>query len=639
MKKFLSLLLAAATTATLLVGCGKEPVAPPMPDVIPDINDFMVVEKVGTINGVDDVFATDAGLRSHDYDSGKYGVLSHEGLHNTGYIYEMADSLSLARFYKVATTKPTSATSATAQNCYGLIDSTGRQIIPECYADFLSTGSSRFIVAVTATVYTTVSDDNTVYTTYFGNEKSMFQGEWCVYDTTTGLIVPGVTGTTKLTPRGTWDGNYLSYKQGDRYVVVDALGNLASNEGRDYFVDGSYAVEGKVGEMFDQKGNRLFSYDLTGFIPEEMSLDRQYYIAKKRLDGTTYYAVMDKTGAIVSAQFTSYISLEGNLIKCDDAVYTFAGQKIAEGEYYLFVDDVIGQYYLLKGRGGAVKDTFQIMDKDGNLYLTGVDDDKHSANSTFDVYATKDDGETYVYCYKDKDYTIKDGSYFAPWVVKCEAANFRYDLVDTLSGDTLLSGYKSYSHIMKDEYSYYVYAEYEGGTDVYLILPNSKIAEMRAKRDALLDELIDAFQAEGITVDINKETGEMAMDASVLFGGDSAVLTDAGKDFLNRFIKVYTQVAFSDKYKGFISKTLVEGHTAPTGASLADSMPLSEERAANVMNYCLSGETGVDVSKIQGTLEAVGYGNAYPILDANGQVNMAASRRVSFKFLVSVNFL
>lgn len=164
-----------------------------------------------------------------------------------------------------------------------------------------------------------------------------------------------------------------------------------------------------------------------------------------------------------------------------------------------------------------------------------------------------------------------------------------------------------------------------------------KLDTLVEKKENLLADLIEAFKAEGITVSVDEVTGELALDASVLFGGDSAVLTEAGKAFLNKFVKAYTTVVYSEKYDGFISKTIVEGHTAPVAGSTYESgLPLSEERANNVKNYCVSSDTGVDVSKLASTLEAVGLSNSKPIYDTSGKVDMAASRRVSFRFIINL---
>ena len=153
-----------------------------------------------------------------------------------------------------------------------------------------------------------------------------------------------------------------------------------------------------------------------------------------------------------------------------------------------------------------------------------------------------------------------------------------------------------------------------------------------------MDDLVKAFRDAGISVTVNSATGELAVDSAVLFGGDSAALTSDGKSFLNRFIEVYTTTAFSEKYKGFISKTMLEGHTAPVAGSTEESsMALSRERAENVRDYCISSETGVDISSLSAAFEAVGFADSKPIIDDNGNVDMAASRRVSFRFIIDLD--
>lgn len=158
------------------------------------------------------------------------------------------------------------------------------------------------------------------------------------------------------------------------------------------------------------------------------------------------------------------------------------------------------------------------------------------------------------------------------------------------------------------------------------------------KKENLIQDLVKAFNNAGIKVTVDEKTGEIAMDATVLFGGDSAALTDEGKAFLNKFVDAYASIVFSDKYDGFVSKTMVEGHIAPVaGGTYESGLPLSEERANNVKDYCLSSETGVDTSKLDSNFEAVGYSNTKPIQDKDGNVDMAASRRVSFRFIINLD--
>ncbi len=169
-------------------------------------------------------------------------------------------------------------------------------------------------------------------------------------------------------------------------------------------------------------------------------------------------------------------------------------------------------------------------------------------------------------------------------------------------------------------------------------LSESEIKVIAEKQEDLFEDLSEAFNNAGINVNVNRETGEIAMDSTVLFGGDSADLTDEGKDFLNKFVKAYTSIIYNEKYDGFISKTMVEGHIAPvSGTTYEGGMPLSEKRAENVKNYCLSKETGVDTSKLASTMETVGYSQSKPIYDADGNVDIPASRRVSFKFIINID--
>ncbi len=169
-------------------------------------------------------------------------------------------------------------------------------------------------------------------------------------------------------------------------------------------------------------------------------------------------------------------------------------------------------------------------------------------------------------------------------------------------------------------------------------LTEQELEAIVEKKENLMDDLAKAFNDAGIKVTVDEQSGELRMDSSVLFGGDSAVLTSEGKAFLNKFVNAYTSIVFSDKYDGFVSKTMVEGHTAPVaGGTYESGLPLSEQRANNVKDYCVSSETGVDTTKLASSLEAVGYSNSKPVKDANGNVDMAASRRVSFKFIINLD--
>ncbi len=207
----------------------------------------------------------------------------------------------------------------------------------------------------------------------------------------------------------------------------------------------------------------------------------------------------------------------------------------------------------------------------------------------------------------------------------------------------------SFSIVLLDENMTYYYVDdisqrearilREQGTDVSS-LTEEEIEEIAEKKADLFDDLYEEFKAQGINVAINRGTGEITMDSAVLFGGDSAVITEEGKELLNKFLLAYTTIINNENYAGFIAKTMVEGHIAPImGSTYESGLALSEERANNVKDYCLSEDTGVDVSKLATTLEAIGYSNAKPIYGADGNADLEASRRVSFRFIVNIQNL
>lgn len=169
-------------------------------------------------------------------------------------------------------------------------------------------------------------------------------------------------------------------------------------------------------------------------------------------------------------------------------------------------------------------------------------------------------------------------------------------------------------------------------------MDESDIEKLAEKKSSLLDDLAKAYEEGGLNVDINRQTGEITLDSSILFAYGDAMLSDEGKAFLQQFIRIYSGVVFGEKYEDFVSRIMVEGHTDPTG-SYEVNKPLSEDRANSVLNYCLSEECGVDAAYLDiltQTLEAVGYADEKPVYGPDGKVDNDASRRVSFRFIINL---
>lgn len=165
-----------------------------------------------------------------------------------------------------------------------------------------------------------------------------------------------------------------------------------------------------------------------------------------------------------------------------------------------------------------------------------------------------------------------------------------------------------------------------------------EIMEVAQIKLNLLDDLAHAFEEAGLSVQVNKDTGEITMDASVLFGVDEATVSEEGKLLLRQFMQIYSYVVFNECYDGFVSAIVIEGHT-DTSADYDYNLKLSQERADQVKAFCLSEECGLDaahLNALSAMLSAVGYSYDKPIYTAGGEVDMAASRRVTFRFLINL---
>ena len=157
-------------------------------------------------------------------------------------------------------------------------------------------------------------------------------------------------------------------------------------------------------------------------------------------------------------------------------------------------------------------------------------------------------------------------------------------------------------------------------------LSKEQIDQLIAEQTKILNELQEAFKQAEIDIEIDSNSGKVTMDSSILFGVDEASLSAEGKDYLDRFLTVYSSVVMSDKYADTVSEILVEGHT-DTDGSYDHNMELSERRANFVKQYCLE-----VCPELQDRISAKGCSYDSPVYDADGNIDKAASRRVVFKF-------
>ena len=69
-------------------------------------------------------------------------------------------------------------------------------------------------------------------------------------------------------------------------------------------------------------------------------------------------------------------------------------------------------------------------------------------------------------------------------------------------------------------------------------------------------------------------------------------------------------------------------------------MDLSKSRASNVLDFCLSPESGLApeiIEKLRPLLTSAGFSYDVPVLNEDGSVNNEASRRVAFRFTIDLD--
>ena len=154
-------------------------------------------------------------------------------------------------------------------------------------------------------------------------------------------------------------------------------------------------------------------------------------------------------------------------------------------------------------------------------------------------------------------------------------------------------------------------------------------------KSAIIEELVRALADSNINGASVDDSGAIVFSSEMMFDVNRSTLKDVGKAFLNSFIPDYLKVLMSDEYQQYVSQIIIEGHTDTDGTFLKN-MQLSQDRAYSVLRYILSDEfTGISDSaklRLQEIVTVNGRSYSDPIYNADGTVNMAASRRVVIKF-------
>lgn len=151
----------------------------------------------------------------------------------------------------------------------------------------------------------------------------------------------------------------------------------------------------------------------------------------------------------------------------------------------------------------------------------------------------------------------------------------------------------------------------------------------------VIEALKNEFFKNNINVDIDAQTGALTLEASVMFDYDQAELTDAGKQALEQILPIYCKVLLQDDYMKYLAEIIIDGYT-DTDGDYSYNLQLSQQRSLAVAQYLLDIQGNfLDATQSQNLekyLTVNGHSMANPVLDANGNVDKDASRRVEVKF-------
>ena len=160
-----------------------------------------------------------------------------------------------------------------------------------------------------------------------------------------------------------------------------------------------------------------------------------------------------------------------------------------------------------------------------------------------------------------------------------------------------------------------------------------RIDDMVGVRSKIIQELSRALTQANLGASVDKTTGDIVLESTVFFDSNSSTIKDEGKALLSRFLPVYLGVLTRAEYADYVGEIVIEGHTDTAGSYLTN-LRLSQNRALSVAEYCLQlpSLSRIQVTQLQKLLTAKGRSYSDPIYNADGTVNMDASRRVEFKF-------
>lgn len=168
-----------------------------------------------------------------------------------------------------------------------------------------------------------------------------------------------------------------------------------------------------------------------------------------------------------------------------------------------------------------------------------------------------------------------------------------------------------------------------------LTTQQARIDKIIGVKAEVVASLQQEFANNNVNVNIDAQTGALTLDANVMFDVDEAELTEEGERALRQILPIYCKVLLQERHLPYLAEIIIDGYT-DTDGNYGYNLYLSQQRSLAVAQFLIDNQWEFlnegEIANLEQYLTVNGHSEASPILDANGEVDKAASRRVEVKF-------
>ncbi|MCQ2516879.1 MAG: OmpA family protein [Saccharofermentans sp.] len=369
------------------------------------------------------------------------------------------------------------------------------------------------------------------------------------------------------------------------------------------------------------------------------------------------YAVQEIHGNQLTLKFLSEYSVGDNGV----VTYQFTGE---EATYDVTLN--YGQMNLAYDDSEVLLSRFHYeTDSDYNFFgdsLSTNSDPIDNITSLYFSFNSDDRSDDYFYVYCDENgieeryegiarltedgvlsfaYTDNDGVDHTYHYILIKFDSDGFALVNENGVSIFAAWYDSYIEERNAEGGYVGFNVLPGDDNRLSGLTREEIEVLNEATERFFGDLETAFNDEGLAVTIDRDSGAIILDASVLFDNNQYSINSAGQSLLNSFMETVLSVLSNEQYDMLLSQIVIQGHTDSNG-TYDHNVELSENRANAVMDYLVSAlvnNTSYEADYLSSILMAEGCASDFLIYNDDGSENQAASRRVEFVFYVNLDYV